>query len=508
MIIRKCSIDRFGTLSGRTYAFEDGLNVVRGLPEEEAETLQAFIRVMLYGLSEADRTAYTPEEGEGAFGGSLEVSSGDTLFSVQRNFDREAESFKVTRLSDGAAAVYPDLWVAEALGRLPEEKFVNGAWIRRADFDRERGVIFGSPEELKAREKEQAIRDEYAAVKAKMTAEMEELNGRIDWEAREVYDRSVTEIKALKERQLQIRKDCPELEKEVDALKRFDDLKPVMEAKEAEEQALQENVARAQTEMDAFTEKTQRKAQTGGRLGTFLMTLGMLLGIAVWFYAVSVLNQNVSGPRALYVNIGAVAAIALFAGGLISAIVSGVKVKKAAHIGEEDTPYKQALDEAQETFAARKAEADAALDSAKNDPERLQRIADDEAALQALKEEIRVGTARYSELYQEIDGLRGKIRAQLPLENEYRALEGASGALGRLIDEADEKKRSEVTLSLDALTEVALTARLSYLSDVDPQKKVPVVAGNILSTMSEKRRDSVLHDVLAHEGRQVILLTE
>ncbi|MBO7090031.1 MAG: AAA family ATPase, partial [Lentisphaeria bacterium] len=125
MIIRKCSIDRFGTLSGRTYAFEDGLNVVRGLPEEEAETLQAFIRVMLYGLSEADRTAYTPEEGEGAFGGSLEVSSGDTLFSVQRNFDREAESFKVTRLSDGAAAVYPDLWVAEALGRLPEEKFVN-----------------------------------------------------------------------------------------------------------------------------------------------------------------------------------------------------------------------------------------------------------------------------------------------------------------------------------------------------------------------------------------------
>ncbi len=119
MIILKCSIEEFGILSGRTLAFEDGLNEMNDLNEEETETVQIFIRAMLYGLREELYGTYAPKEG-GAFGGSLEVSSSDALFRIDRNFDKNEGSFKETRLSDGAAAVYPDLWGAEALGRVPE----------------------------------------------------------------------------------------------------------------------------------------------------------------------------------------------------------------------------------------------------------------------------------------------------------------------------------------------------------------------------------------------------
>ena len=128
--------------------------------------------------------------------------------------------------------------------------------------------------------------------------------------------------------------------------------------------------------------------------------------------------------------------------------------------------------------------------------------------VEALKQEIREGTARYSTLYQQIEALRDRMRAQLPFENEYRALDCANSTFDKLIAEAEEAEKTQRALSNDALTEVALTVRLSKLSDVDPQKKLPVIAGNVLGGMCEKRKEVVLNDRLSREGRQVILFEE
>ena len=506
MIIRKIDIERFGTLSDRHETFEDGLNIVRGVIAKDAETLQAFAEAALFGLTAAQYEQYLPEDLSAVYGGTLTVLSDQAEFVIERDFRKDRERFRVVRVSDNAVAAYPDLWIAEAVGHVQQEDFAAASLIRKTDFDLEREAFSGDSEEQQKIREAEDLKKQYTAVRAEFTAACMALDGKIDWNARADYDRSLEEIKALKERQLKIREECPEKEKALLFLQQ--ETEAVEQQTDAEERALQDEEKKAQEAFDDFVRKMKKKAQAGSKAGTVLIFLGLLFFAVTWFYVVSVLNQKVPADRTVCVIAAAGASGLLVLSGLIAAIVSAVKIRKAAGIADRDTPERQARDLAAEALSDYRTRKKEMLDAMENDPERLKKIALMTEEIEALKQEIREGTSRYSALYQKIEALRERMKAQLPYENEYRALDCANGTFDKLIAEAEEAKKIQLALSNDALTEVALSVRLSKLSDVDPQKKLPLIAGDVLHGMSEKRKAVVLQDRLSHEGRQVILFEE
>ena len=93
MKILNCSIENFGCFSGRSFDFDDGLNVFVRENGYGKSTLVAFIRVMFYGFmnenkkkdSDKERSRFRPWNG-GVYGGELTFSVGDKEYIVTRIF--------------------------------------------------------------------------------------------------------------------------------------------------------------------------------------------------------------------------------------------------------------------------------------------------------------------------------------------------------------------------------------------------------------------------------------
>ncbi|MDR1939532.1 MAG: AAA family ATPase [Clostridiales bacterium] len=110
MKIISCNIENFGTLSGFSHRFDDGLNVIYQKNGWGKTTLSAFIKSMFFGLpetkkrdvSENDRIKYTPWRG-GAFGGGLVFETDGRVYRIERFFGSKlgggGDEFK---LFDGA----------------------------------------------------------------------------------------------------------------------------------------------------------------------------------------------------------------------------------------------------------------------------------------------------------------------------------------------------------------------------------------------------------------------
>ena len=97
MKILECYIENFGKISKRKYEFNGGLNCIDGENGSGKTTLAAFIKAMLYGMSdtkkmsleENDRKHYMPWQG-GLCGGSLTFSVGGRVYRVERSFAPKA----------------------------------------------------------------------------------------------------------------------------------------------------------------------------------------------------------------------------------------------------------------------------------------------------------------------------------------------------------------------------------------------------------------------------------
>ena len=97
MKITECYIENFGKISAQGYSFKDGFNCIKEDNGSGKTTLAAFIKVMLYGMSdtkktsldENDRRHYLPWGG-GACGGSLCFEVGGRSYRIQRSFAPKA----------------------------------------------------------------------------------------------------------------------------------------------------------------------------------------------------------------------------------------------------------------------------------------------------------------------------------------------------------------------------------------------------------------------------------
>ena len=97
MKINRIHINSFGKLRNRTFSFSDGIHVIQGPNESGKSTLHAFLEAMYFGLERGrgraaksdNYTRYYPEEGGSTYGGVMEFTQDETMYSVYRNFTRD-----------------------------------------------------------------------------------------------------------------------------------------------------------------------------------------------------------------------------------------------------------------------------------------------------------------------------------------------------------------------------------------------------------------------------------
>ena len=121
MKIIECYVENFGKISKQKFSFKDGLNCINGDNGSGKTTLAAFIRVMIYGMSdtkkasldENDRKHYLPWQG-GVCGGSLTFSAGGKTYRVERTFAAKASDDSYTLYDTATGRVSADF--PEGLG--------------------------------------------------------------------------------------------------------------------------------------------------------------------------------------------------------------------------------------------------------------------------------------------------------------------------------------------------------------------------------------------------------
>lgn len=103
MKLLSCKVDGFGCLSDRNFDFSSNPSCVFSENGSGKTTLTVFIKSMFYGIDKTDRKNYAPWGG-GVFGGTLEFSSSNGEFRIERYFGKKASDDKF-RLTDTATGL-------------------------------------------------------------------------------------------------------------------------------------------------------------------------------------------------------------------------------------------------------------------------------------------------------------------------------------------------------------------------------------------------------------------
>ena len=132
MKILECYIENFGRISAKKYDFAKGLNCIKEDNGSGKTTLAAFIKAMLFGLSdtkkqnldENDRKHYLPWDGSVA-GGSLTFETGGKIYRVERRFAPKAsdDTMTVYDTTTGRRVSYFDSGLGEVLFGIDADGF-------------------------------------------------------------------------------------------------------------------------------------------------------------------------------------------------------------------------------------------------------------------------------------------------------------------------------------------------------------------------------------------------
>ena len=199
-------IDNFGKLSDFSFDFNDNINSIYEENGWGKTTLTVFIKSMLYGLSKADRTLYTPWKNLSSFGGYLIIEASGKEYRIERQFSpskSQADTLKVYNLKTNQqlssnsnlgekflglnensferSVFIPQKDLTEGFGSDIEAKLANliGGTNDSQSFDEAMEILKSKAKELKLNSKKGLIVDKHLEL-SQITDEIEQLNRRME----------------------------------------------------------------------------------------------------------------------------------------------------------------------------------------------------------------------------------------------------------------------------------------------------------------------------------------
>lgn len=148
MEILELWLRRYGKFEDHRIRLKPGINIIYGGNETGKTTIHSFIRSMFFGLSRSrGRAARTDEyqlrqpwDAPGVFLGTMWVQEKGEAYRIDRCFDRSARPLTVTCESQPQEFERPEEAVAELLGGISENAFVNTVFISQAHAQTDEGL--------------------------------------------------------------------------------------------------------------------------------------------------------------------------------------------------------------------------------------------------------------------------------------------------------------------------------------------------------------------------------
>ena len=122
MIILALEIEHFGRFKDKKIEFRPAVNVITGEEGSGKSTIAAFIRCMLFGMTEEEQESYFPYDFDGHYGGKIRFASDGSIYELERNFIGEG-SVRLSLLPDGPEEEDPEGKLALLTGGISREHF-------------------------------------------------------------------------------------------------------------------------------------------------------------------------------------------------------------------------------------------------------------------------------------------------------------------------------------------------------------------------------------------------
>ncbi|MDO4461821.1 MAG: AAA family ATPase [Bacteroidia bacterium] len=144
MWIKSCDLKAFGSIKGKTFTFDKGVNCLVENNGAGKTTLADFIRVMLYGMKTTsvkdstmgDRRRYLPFDAVGMFGGSMTIMVGEKEVVITRHFDIKSNS-KDTLTINGIEDNEEEQTIGERYFNIDEDAFRRTVYVTSQIDDNE-----------------------------------------------------------------------------------------------------------------------------------------------------------------------------------------------------------------------------------------------------------------------------------------------------------------------------------------------------------------------------------
>lgn len=478
-------ISGFGKFHDRDISFENGLNIVYGRNETGKSTLHTFIRCMLFGLERGRGRAakndlfskYEPWENKSVYGGRIRLKQGDTIYRIERNFQKDQKSFTIINETLGKEVPPTKAFLDELLCGLNEISYSNTISIGQLKSATDGGMVAELRNYIANMNTSGSMALNITKATAYLKMRRKELEHQIDSDAARNYASLVSEIRTM-EKEIS----APEYE---NLLQKFQTMRQQLRSmhseKQKEKESLLQKIAKGRQILSSaqFTDEAsilsyQKDAQdtyynyltaktaSENRIRTILAVFCLILtaiSIGTAGY-IAFIRQHYASPFFLLPAPILVAVLSSISG--ISLLLHGSRLKKETAMNAKIL---------QEIFARHlgdgtiSEEAMQAFDARMNEFHRLSQILiHSEASLQE-QEQILSNLQERENRCDDAISLQQKTQWELEKKLDHLAhCKDQIETLTQILAE-NERVREEITaidLALDTMTELSATIRDSF----------------------------------------------
>ena len=551
MIILGLNITHFGKLENKNVSLRPGMNIITGGNDSGKSTIAAFIRAMIYGLSEDDDAygRYYPYDFKGNYGGRMKILSGGAMYTVERSFLRDDGYLTVTG-ADGTPVEDPEAWIRSAASEVSLSDYDASGFMSQAAVLRDMDRYSLSEEKEAEAIRETSVRNCLKKAKNRLLVEKAALENDLSGARMDARMESIDgEIEEAEEGLRRLREEYPVTEKELfDEKASYDaDTELVQALNDERLSTLKNDMLAKKEELLKYIDLCEKEKKMTNIPGIILFVLAFLGGIGGCFFMSAMKVQNIfdfSEKNAIITTVIFGVSILLLILAVVLTVVHSVRLKKAKEHVAKEKELRDSMRESEEEYQDYVNHQEEREEKLENKDLRERRIRTLSDRLRDMSRRLSMKQETIDRLKAEKDELAADAEKRAETEKSIRAIELAvagfeslgaveealetdalSDAATRYLGGIDSRRDDSITvkegvitlhtggndvplseLSMSTSGEVILSVRLALFDEKDPGKTLPLVLDDVFTAFDTERMNSAM-SVLRSIGRQAVVLS-